>query len=124
MQLAAVAVVRTPGWLGLVVCVGALSSRAAAEPRLLGELSFERRSAALAERLALAHVVTWAAAHPDATIVVGGHADRAEPLRLSLARAEVVRRALVEDGVNPDQIVVSTYTGTRPRVVIWATESR
>lgn len=90
----------------------------------LAELSFEHGSSRLvldaATRRRLNEIVGWAVTHPEALIVLDGHADRsgASPynVRLSLRRAQTVRDQLVELGIQPDRIMVAAFGETGPRV--------
>ena len=104
------------------------------EPGVLARLTFAADSAALgpANDAAgeLGATVRWASGHPDAVIVVDGHADptgtSARGAWLALARAKAVRAGLVAAGANPEQIVIAAFGGDGRRdrsVVVWGTRA-
>lgn len=70
--------------------------------------------------VALDAVAEAAGSGVPVSIGIGGHADRAGPerynLALSLRRAETVRKALAERGVNQARITVSAHGESRPRI--------
>ncbi len=126
-----------------IVAVLLASTGARAEPSgvahhpgsssLLGELEFGDGSARLSEAggSQLVRIAAWAKDHPDALIVVDGHADArglaAGNVRLSLSRARLVRAQLLARGVSPDQIVVAAFgpeDRRMARVTVWATRDR
>lgn len=120
---------RAAGSIAILLTLGT----AAAEPTArIAELRFERGSATLATAHGeeLCKVATWALRNPQGTIVIDGHADRegtrAETVRLSLARARAVQRALVEAGSNPEQIVIAAFDNAKADrgVVVWGTRER
>ena len=120
-----------------------VSTSARAEPRaaapssgtssLLGELEFHDGSAGLSEDggARLVAIAAWAKNHPEALIVVDGHADArglaAGNVRLSLSRARLVRAQLLAYGMSPDQIVVAAFgpeDRRMARVTVWAMRDR
>jgi outer membrane protein OmpA-like peptidoglycan-associated protein len=109
------------------------SAPSSAASSLLGEVEFREGSARLSGPggSQLAAVATWAKAHLNALIVIDGHADArgmtAGDVRLSLARARLVRAQLIARGVSPDQIIVAAFgpeTRRVARVTVWATRDR
>jgi len=125
--------------VGLAVALAASPALAQPEisqhPRIgqLAELTFEPGSAELRIGLdnKLGLIAAWAKENPEGHIVLDGHADERGPavanVRLSLQRAQAVRRQLVMLGIDPDQIVLVAYGEHEPRpgrrVVAWATRS-
>jgi outer membrane protein OmpA-like peptidoglycan-associated protein len=124
----------------LVASVAAANPVAPAErsqnPRngLIADVAFGLNSAALgwSAQRKLARVATWAAANPDGTIVIEGHAspdgDAAYNVELSLLRANTVRRELVDAGIAGDRLIVAGFgsdskvqRGSNRRVAIWVT---
>lgn len=103
------------------------------EPSLLAELEFRDGSARLprTSRDELARIAGWARTRPDGLVVIDGHADARGPaagdIRLSFARAKLVRDHLVALGVNPYQIIISAFPAEdrpRARVAVWGTRDR
>lgn len=84
------------------------------------DLNFEQATANLVPRAraTLDDVAAVLRAHPAATVVVEGHTDAtgapADNQRLSVARAEAVKNALVARGVAPDRISTEGYGQDRP----------
>jgi len=129
--------------VGLAVALAATPALAQPEisqhPRLgqLAELTFEPGSAELRVGLdnKLGQIAAWAKENPEGHVVLDGHADERGPMaanvRLSLERAQAVRRQLVMLGIDPEQIVLVAYGETVPRgesrpgrrVVVWGTRS-
>lgn len=128
-------------WKSVAILAVLLASASArAEPRgvahqpapssLLGEVEFRDGSARLSEHdgSQLAEIAAWAKDHAEALIVIDGHADArgqaAGNVRLSLARARLVRAQLLALDVDPHQIVVSAFGAEdrrRARVTVWGT---
>lgn len=80
-----------------------------------------------AERDQLQTVARWHAKHPDAILILEGHAaqegSRTSNLRVSQRRTEAVRDVLVAQGANRERIVLAAYgdaagSRARGRVVI------
>ena len=79
----------------------------------------------------LGSVAGWVKANPRGIVVIEGHSDPSGPsdynVELSLQRALVARRELVEAGVPPRQLVIVGFgedgpqVGANRRVAIWAT---
>lgn len=86
------------------------------------DVVFDYDSAALSDtaRIQLHSVAKWLYVHPQARIVLEGHADSAGPrpynARLADQRAAITRDHLTSIGVDPDRIVVALYGENRARV--------
>jgi outer membrane protein OmpA-like peptidoglycan-associated protein len=86
------------------------------------DVMFAWDSAALSPtaRAQLTSVARWLEVHPDARIVLEGHADATgkRPYNADLAerRAQVTRQQLTAIGVDKDRIVVATYGENRAKV--------
>lgn len=116
----------------------ALSETAAEqEGRALGEVYFAFDSARVPSSGAdaIARAARWAKEHPDAQLVVDGHADprgsSAYNVALGLRRSDGVRDKLVAHGVPADRILIVTYGedgidrtqyALERRATIWATQ--
>jgi hypothetical protein len=75
----------------------------------------------------LGEIVGWAQTYPDGMLVINGFAAPGEKVKegdvvLSLHRAEVVRDGLIDQGIDPDRIVIAAF-GARgaARAVVWGT---
>ena len=84
-------------------------------------INFQSNSAELTEnsRLWLAQAAGMIRQLPSGTVVeIGGHTDTIgsadDNMRLSQMRAEAVRQALVQDGVNPNSLKAVGYGATKP----------
>ncbi|MGE5184934.1 MAG: OmpA family protein [Acidobacteriota bacterium] len=105
----------------LVLALASASSRA--QPldltQPLVEVTFDPGETALdlATREQLRAAVTWAHDHPWRMLVIEAHADRtgprAENLLLSQQRADAVRAALIQLGVEPQRLVSAAYGSAR-----------
>lgn len=113
---------------------GAEPAEMSQHPRagLLAELEFREGSTMLPDAFGgqLGRVAAWANDHVDGLVVIDGHADAGGrgrgDVRLSLARAQLVRAQLVAMGVDPSQIIVTAFgpeKGRRPRVAVWGTRN-
>jgi len=86
------------------------------------DVVFDYDSAALSDtaRIQLQSVAKWLYIHPQARIVLEGHADAtgARPHNATLAsrRATATREHLTSIGVDPDRIVIALYGENRARV--------
>lgn len=86
------------------------------------DLVFDHDAAGLSDtaRLQLRAVAKWLYIHPQARIVLEGHADSTGPRRhnadLASRRAMATRDHLTSIGVDPDRIVIALYGENRARV--------
>lgn len=86
----------------------------------LVNIQFEFNSAALAEdsREGIAMLAAYLENHPEIHVELAGHTDNvgsdAYNQKLSSARAEVVRQALVDKGIAPDRLTAKGYGATKP----------
>lgn len=98
------------------------ASDARQEEQPQDDVVFDYDSAALSDtaRIQLQSVAKWLYIHPQARIVLEGHADSsgARPYNAALAdrRATATRDQLTTIGVDPDRIVVVLYGQNRARV--------
>jgi hypothetical protein len=96
-----------------------------------GSAIFDNRDDSFASELVT--IAAWGDANTDGLIVLDGHADPDGPQRLNLGlsfdRAQAIREALIEIGVEPRRIVIAAFgeggpAGTRDRrVVAWGTRA-
>ena len=75
----------------------------------------------------LGEIVGWATDNPGGLLVIDGfaapgEAKNAEDVLLSLHRAEAVRDKLIDQGVDPDRIVLAGFGARgKARAVVWGT---
>lgn len=86
------------------------------------DVVFDYDSAALSDtsRIQLRSVAKWLSIHPQARLVLEGHADstgrRPHNAELASRRATATREHLTSIGVDPDRIIIALYGENRARV--------
>jgi len=90
------------------------------QPKIANTIYFNFDSAELTEdaKRVLEPWINWLKANSEKKIEVGGHTDNLGDelynLVLSKNRADTVKNWLIENGVNPEQVLVAYFGDTRP----------